>query len=85
MSLVATWKPGARPTWALTFAGIVVGWFIVFGLFGNLLMLSPRRFPPPWTVEELNDAGFVIKDSTGQKIAYAYYEDEFAHENDGSP
>ena len=62
-----------------------MGWFIVFGLFGNLLMLSPRRFPPPWTVEELNDAGFVIKDSTGQKIAYVYYEDELAHENDGSP
>jgi hypothetical protein len=33
----------------------------------------PRRFPPPWTVEEL-DACFVV--SAGQKLAYAYFEDE---------
>ena len=38
-------------------------------------MPSPRRFPPPWSVEEL-DACFVVKDSTGQKLAYVYYEDE---------
>jgi hypothetical protein len=26
-------------------------------------MSSPRRrFPPPWTIEELNDACFVVKD-----------------------
>ena len=48
-------------------------------------MSSPLRFPAPWTIEKLNDVGFVIKDSTGQKIAYVYYEDELAHENDGSP
>jgi hypothetical protein len=41
-------------------------------------MPSPRRFPPPWTIEELDDAGFVIKDSTGQKLAHVYYEDELA-------
>jgi hypothetical protein len=34
-----------------------------------------RRFPPPWVVEEL-DACFVVKDSTGQKLAYVYFEDE---------
>ena len=27
-----------------------------------------RRFPPPWTVEEL-DACFVVTDSAGQKLA----------------
>ena len=27
-----------------------------------------RRFPPPWTVEEL-DACFVVMDSAGQKLA----------------
>jgi hypothetical protein len=31
------------------------------------------RFPPPWSVEEL-DACVVVKDSAGQKLAYVYYE-----------
>jgi hypothetical protein len=34
-----------------------------------------RRFPPPWSVEEF-DACFVVKDSSGQKLAYVYFEDE---------
>jgi hypothetical protein len=34
-----------------------------------------RRFPPPWSVEEL-DACFIVKDSGGQKLAYIYFEDE---------
>jgi hypothetical protein len=34
-----------------------------------------RRFPPPWTVEEL-DACFVVRDHSGQKLAYVYFEDE---------
>jgi hypothetical protein len=32
-------------------------------------MAQPRRFPPPWTIEELNDACFVVIDSAGQKLA----------------
>jgi hypothetical protein len=32
----------------------------------------PRR---PWTVEEL-DACFVVRDHTGQQLAYVYFEDE---------
>jgi hypothetical protein len=36
---------------------------------------TPRRFPPPWTVEEL-DACFVVIDSAGQKLAYVYFEEE---------
>jgi hypothetical protein len=31
---------------------------------------------PPWTIEELNDACFVVKDNAGQKLAYVYYEEE---------
>jgi len=32
-------------------------------------MSSPRRrFPPPWTIEELDDACFIVKDSNGQKL-----------------
>ena len=34
-----------------------------------------RRFPPPWSVDEL-DACFVVKDSGGQKLAYVYYEEK---------
>jgi hypothetical protein len=34
-----------------------------------------RRFPPPWSVEEL-DACFVVKDASGQKLGYFYYEEE---------
>ena len=30
-------------------------------------MREPHRFPPPWTVEEL-DACYVVKDSTGQTV-----------------
>jgi hypothetical protein len=36
---------------------------------------APRRFPPPWSVDEL-EACFVVKDAAGQKLAYVYYEDE---------
>jgi hypothetical protein len=34
-----------------------------------------RRFPPPWSVEEL-DACFIVKDAHDQKLAYVYFEDE---------
>jgi hypothetical protein len=37
--------------------------------------MSQRRFPPPWTVEDIG-AAFVVKDSAGQKLAYVYYEEE---------
>jgi hypothetical protein len=42
----------------------------------GLVTTACRRFPPPWSVEELNDACFVVKDSAGQKLAYVYFEDE---------
>jgi hypothetical protein len=35
-----------------------------------------RRFPPPWTIEEANDACLIVRDSTGQALAYFYFEDE---------
>jgi hypothetical protein len=37
--------------------------------------MSARRFPPPWSVDEL-DACFVVNDGAGQKLAYVYFEDE---------
>ena len=38
--------------------------------------MTTRRFPPPWTIEELNDACFAVSDSAGQKLAYVYFEEE---------
>jgi hypothetical protein len=35
----------------------------------------PRRFPPPWSIEERQES-FIVKDSTGQMLAYIYFEDE---------
>jgi hypothetical protein len=32
--------------------------------------MPARRFLPPWSVEEL-DAGFVVRDHSGQQLAYA--------------
>ena len=37
--------------------------------------MSPRRFPPPWSTEEL-EACFVARDHSGQALAYVYFEDE---------
>jgi hypothetical protein len=31
--------------------------------------MTTRRFPPPWSVEDIG-AAFVVKDSAGQKLAY---------------
>ena len=36
---------------------------------------DPRRFPPPWSVEE-RPACFIINDANGQAVAYVYYEEE---------
>jgi endo-1,4-beta-D-glucanase Y len=38
--------------------------------------MPSRRFPPPWTVEDRNDASFIVKDRNGYALAYVYYEDE---------
>ena len=35
----------------------------------------PRRFPPPWSVEE-TDACFIVRDANGQVLAYVYFEEE---------
>jgi hypothetical protein len=40
--------------------------------------MPERRFPPPWSVEELNDACIIVKDNAGQKLAYVYFENESA-------
>ena len=38
-------------------------------------MSYPRRFPPPWKIEEHTEF-FVVLDARGQKLAFVYFEDE---------
>ena len=33
--------------------------------------VMPRRFAPPWTAERI-PGGYVVKDATGQALAYVY-------------
>jgi len=37
--------------------------------------MPARRFPPPWSVEEL-DACFIVRGQNGQQLAYVYFEEE---------
>jgi hypothetical protein len=37
--------------------------------------MPERRFPPPWSVEEY-PGYFIVKDHSGQELAYIYYETE---------
>jgi hypothetical protein len=37
---------------------------------------AARRFPLPWTLDEANDACFIVRDHNGQALAYVYFEDE---------
>lgn len=37
--------------------------------------VKPRRFPPPWTLEESGES-FHVKDANGQILGYFYYEEE---------
>jgi hypothetical protein len=46
--------------------------------------MSARRFPPPWSVEDIR-ACFVVKDSNGQKLAYVYYEEEPGRRSTAKP
>ncbi|MFY9838349.1 MAG: hypothetical protein WAK55_18145 [Xanthobacteraceae bacterium] len=39
------------------------------------MTLTNRRFPPPWSVEDIG-ACFLVKDNNGQKLAAVYYEEE---------
>ena len=38
-------------------------------------MPEPRRFQPPWSIEELEEC-YVVRDHGGQALAYIYFEEE---------
>ena len=38
--------------------------------------MTQRRFPPPWTIEEMNNACFIVRDKNGQQLGYFYFEEE---------
>jgi hypothetical protein len=38
--------------------------------------VTPRRFPRPWDIEEINKTAFVVRDNNGTALAYVYFEDE---------
>jgi hypothetical protein len=38
--------------------------------------MPERRFPPPWSIAEYNDACFIVRDHNGFAVAYVYFEDE---------
>jgi hypothetical protein len=35
--------------------------------------MADRRFPPPWSVEDIG-AAFVVRDHNGHALAYVYFE-----------
>ena len=35
--------------------------------------MPQRRFPPPWSVEEMNDACFIVRDQNGHALAYRLF------------
>jgi len=37
--------------------------------------MAAHRFPPPWTIDEANNACFIFCDSSGA-LGYFYFEDE---------
>lgn len=38
-------------------------------------MSKPRRYPPPWKVEEASES-YIVTDARGQRLAFIYFEDE---------
>jgi hypothetical protein len=34
----------------------------------------PRRFPPPWDIEEHDQSCFIVRDNNGMALAYVYFE-----------
>ena len=40
----------------------------------------PRRFPPPWSINEMHGVCFIVCDKNGQQLGYFYYENKSGHQ-----
>jgi hypothetical protein len=38
--------------------------------------MSERGFPSPWTLDEDQDACFIVRDANGQALGYFYFEED---------
>ena len=47
-----------------------------FGVLSVLAARTARRFPPPWSVDEMNNACFIVRDANGQALGCFYFENE---------
>ncbi|MGB6661038.1 MAG: hypothetical protein WBE48_07380 [Xanthobacteraceae bacterium] len=41
-----------------------------------MLKCPVRRCSPPWTIDEANNACFIVRDRNGQALGYFSFEDE---------
>jgi hypothetical protein len=41
-----------------------------------MLKCPVRRFSPPWTIDEANNACFIVRDRNGEALGYFSFEDE---------
>jgi hypothetical protein len=39
----------------------------------------PRRFPPPWTLEEYRGIAYIVRDANRFAVAYVYFASEIGH------
>ncbi len=46
-------------------------WVVAVRASNTVAAMTARRFPPPWSVEDIG-AACVAKDSAGQKLGYFY-------------
>ena len=37
--------------------------------------MTDRRFPPPWSIEELDEC-FIVRDADGQALGYSCFDEE---------
>jgi hypothetical protein len=45
--------------------------------------MAPRHFPPPWTIEEHNNACFIVRDANRRRLAYAYFDPNLGRRTPG--
>ena len=38
--------------------------------------MTARHFPPPWQIDETEEACFIVRDRNKQALAYVYFEEE---------